>query len=124
MNGSIVTLDIENGEEVIEKIHSFMGERCIDMLVPLEARGRIRDFRLVPLGKGASFLESDFSEPFEIRSIYGKIHRDGDGYYTNITVSVSQNDLNARHGMLQRAIVSDHLELRLRKINLKKIIEA
>ncbi len=124
MNQEVFVLRLGNGDEVIEKIHNFMKENNIDMLVPLEASGRIRDFHLVPIGKGASLLGSKFDEPFEINSIYGKVHRDGNGYYTNITVSVSQNDLHSRHGLLKKAIVSDHLELKMRKINLKKIIEA
>jgi len=124
MNQEVFVLRLGNGDDVIEKIHGFMKENRIDMLVPLEAQGRIRDFRLIPLGKGASFLGSEFDEPFEINSIHGKVHRDGQGYYTNITVSVSQDELHSKHGMLKKATVSDHLEVKLRKINLKKIIEA
>ncbi len=117
-------LKLKDNDNVIEGIHNFMRERDMKLAVPVMAYGKIKDFELVTLGKGRHLLKETSGNGFEINAISGKIHTDTDGYYTNIAVIVSRNGASSAHGELKSAIVDEFLELKLRKINLKSIIEA
>ena len=117
-------LNLKDDDNVIEGIHSFMREHDIKLAVPVLARGKIKDFEIVTLSGVRRLMKESSGNGFEVNAISGKIHTDSTGYYTNIAVIVSKNGLNSAHGELRSAFVDDALELKLRKINLKNIIEA
>lgn len=117
-------LKLKDNDSVIDSIHNFMRERDMKLAVPVMAYGRIKDFELVTLGKGRHLMKENSGNGFEVNAINGKIHTDSDGYYTNIAVIVSRNGMGSAHGELKSALVDEFLELKLRKINLKSIIEA
>ena len=117
-------LKMKDNDNVIEGIHSFMRERDMKLAVPVMAYGKIKDFELLTLGKGRHLQKENAGSGFEVNAISGKIHTDQEGYYTNISVILSRNGVGSTHGTLKSALVDDFLELKLRKINLSKIIEA
>lgn len=117
-------LKLKDNDNVIEGIHDFMRERDIELAVPVLAYGKIKDFEIVTLGKMRRLIKENSGNGFEVNAISGKIHVDSSGFYTNISVIVSRNGMDSAHGELRNAFVDEFLELKLRKINLKNIIEA
>jgi len=117
-------LKLKDNDNVIEGIHSFMREKEIKLAVPVLAHGKIKDFEIVTLSGLRRLMKENSGNGFEVNAISGKVHTDASGYYTNIAVIVSRNGLNSAHGELRSAFVDESLEVKLRKINLQKIIEA
>ncbi len=117
-------LKLKDNDNVIEGIHEVMREKNIKLAVPVLAHGRVKDFELVTLGRGRRLVKNDSGQGFDVNAVSGKIHTDSSGYYTNISIILSRNGSDSAHGELKDAFVDEFLELKLRKINLSKIIEA
>lgn len=117
-------LKLKDNDNVVEGIHNFMRERDIRLAVPVLANGKIKDFEMVTLGRMRRLVKENSGNGFEVNAISGKIHADSSGYYTNVSIIVSRGGMDSAHGELRNALVDEFLELKLRKINLKNIIEA
>ena len=117
-------LKLKDNDNVIEGIHNFMRERDIKLAVPVLAYGKIKDFEVLTLGGMRRLVKENSGNGFEVNAISGKVHTDVSGYYTNISVIVSRSGMDSAHGELRNAFVDEFLELKMRKINLKNIIEA
>ena len=117
-------LRLKDNDSVIDKIHEFMADKSNDLVVPVLAYGKIKDFEMITLGKSRHLMKENSGQGFEINAINGKIHTDSGGFYTNISVILSRNGSGSAHGELKSALVDEFLELKMRKINLSKIIQA
>jgi len=117
------TLKLKDNEDVIASIHKFMAEKQVDLAIPIFAYGKIKNFELLRLGKSMSSF-SDFSgDGYEVNAISGKVHRDKEGYYTNISVILNKSYATTAHGLLKKALADEFLEIKLRSVNLRNIIE-
>jgi len=117
-------LRLKDNDNVVQEIHSFFEERNIDSAVPVEARGKIKNFGVVTQGRGRHLFRDDSGKGFEVNAITGKVHKDSSGFYTNISIVLAPNGVGSIHGVLKDAQVEDFLELKFRKLNLGKIIVA
>jgi len=124
MTADFHILKLKDNDDVVSEIHSFFQERRINSAVPVEVRGKIKNFGVVTLGKGRHLFRDDSGKGFEVSAISGKIHKDRTGFYTNISLVLAPNGSGSIHGVLKDAQVEDFLELKFRKLNLGKIIVA
>ncbi len=124
MTAEFHILRLKGNDNVVSEIHSFFQERNIDSAMPVEARGKIKNFGVITLGKGRHLFRDDSGKGFEVNAISGKVHRDKNGFYTNISIVLVPNGVGSIHGVLKDAQVEDFLELKFRKLNLGNIIVA
>ncbi|MCX8190303.1 MAG: DUF296 domain-containing protein [Candidatus Diapherotrites archaeon] len=119
----LITLKINEGEDVIKSIHNLMAEKQIELAVPVFAYGKIKNIELITLGKNTTLFSDNSGVGYEVSAISGKIHRDRTGYYTNISVIINKSCATTAHGLLRKAIADESLEIKFRNIKLSKIIE-
>lgn len=117
------TLKLKDSEDVIASIHKFMAEKDIELAMPIFAYGKIKNFELLTIGRYISVFSDYSGYGYEVNAISGKVHKDKSGYYTNISVILNKSYATTAHGLLRKGLADEFLEIKLRKINLRNIIE-
>jgi predicted DNA-binding protein with PD1-like motif len=117
------TLKLKDNEDVIASIHKFMAEKQIELAMPIFAYGKIKNFELLTMGRYISVFSDYSGDGYEVSAISGKVHKDKNGYYTNISVILNKSYATTAHGLLRKALADEFLEIKLRKIDLRNIIE-
>lgn len=117
------TLRLKDNEDVIASIHKFMENKEIELAMPIMAYGKIKNVELLTLGRNTSIFRDYSGNGYEVNAMSGKIHKSNEGYYTNITVILNKSYATTAHGLLRKALADELLEIKLRKINLRNIIE-
>ena len=97
-------------------------KESIDYGLLLSVSGAMKDLELIA---NTGENKQKFKESCDVDSISGKIQKIGDGKYDmNVRVALSDNGFSSKSGKLLKGYSSGKLEIGIRKVNVKKIIEA
>ena len=122
MAESTFVLKLKDGTEVMEELLKLAKKESIDYGLLISVSGSMKNFELIA---NTGENKQKFKETSEVDSISGKIQKMGaDSYDMNVRVSLSSSGFSSKSGKLLKGYASDKLEIGIRKVNLKKIIEA
>ncbi len=121
----MLSLQLNSGTKIVEALKQFAVENNIDYGFVESAEGRIREFELFVTGQRSSIQKMEFQNDFIIQAMSGKIQRDLTGnVYLDLRVSVSSTGFTPISGKLIKGKASGPLEIVIRKVDSKKMIEA
>lgn len=125
MGENTFVLKLNDSADIIEGIEKLAKEQEIDYGMFISASGKIKNFELVSNEPKSGLSKNRFDSEFGLQAISGKIQRNRDGKVSsNIRVSVtSRSSYTPQAGQLLSGKASGVLEIGIRKVDLKKIIE-
>ncbi len=119
---STFVLKMKDGADIIEEITKLADKQGIDYGLFISASGSLRKFELVgSVGEDKKF----FKDSFDVDGISGRFQKKSKtAYDMNLRIALSTDSFTSKSGRLTKGIVSGKLEIGIRKIDMKKIIEA
>lgn len=117
-----LVLSFSQSEDIIGEVKKLMDAEKVDYVEFLSAKGRVMDFTVLCSGQNAALTQMSFKEEFGVRAISGKIEKANGRFVPNIYISLSKDGVGSFSGQLVKALATEGLEIKIRKINLKKII--
>jgi len=119
---STFVLKLKDGDEVIKELVNLAEKESIDYGLLISVSGSMKNFELIAT---TGQNKQVFKETCDVDSISGKIQKIGDNNFdTNVRVSMSSDGFSSKSGKLLKGFTAGKLEIGIRKVNTKKIIEA
>jgi len=120
-----MVLDLVDGEDIIEGIKNFTKQNEIHNGFIVGALGAIKEFEMISHGRRGSVEKmTQRSKEFEVNAMSGKIYKKGNDLEIKINILISATGFTPVTGELVNGKVAGGLQITIRKIDLKKMIEA
>ncbi len=119
-----IKLVFEDGEDIFSSLKEFIKEQNIEYALITQGSGAIKDFELVVSAKRGSLEKISDKGRFEVNALSGKIESRKSDYIVSINALVSSSGFTPLTGSLIKAKVCGALELNLRRLDQKKMIQA
>ena len=120
----LIVCKIGDGEDVMETVKEFCEKNSVAYGDFVSASGKIADFEISAFSGSGSIENKTSSTPHDVVAISGKIQMARGAYQINLKMALARSGLNAIQGMLLKGNASGNLEIGIRNVDLKKIIEA
>ena len=118
-------LKLSDNENIIDCLLELAKAQNIEYGVLVSAAGKIKEFEMLSSSSNAGIDRMLSKEPAEVQAISGKIQKTGkDKFDLNIRMSVTSSGFTPKAGGLVKGIASQGLDIAVRKIDMKKIIES
>ncbi len=118
-------LKLNDGSDIIPALEKLAKDKAINYGFIESGCGKLKDFEIISHEQKGSVNRTLFKQQFELDAISGKIQRTKESGFTIIVrVSVSSTGFTPKAGQLISGKAAGCLELGIRKVDLKKIIEA
>jgi predicted DNA-binding protein with PD1-like motif len=118
-------LKLGEGADIMDGLQKIADEKGIDYGFLVSCSGRIQEFELLSSSSGGGVDKMKFMNPFEVNAISGKVQRQkGNKLFAHIRVSVTSTGFTPLAGQLISGKAAGNFEIGIRKIDMKKIIEA
>lgn len=125
MTEGTFVLKLGEGADIFAGLEKLARENNIDYGLLVSGCGKIKGFELISHEQKGGIGRMKFENEFELNAISGKIQKTKAGTVTtNIRVSVTSTGFTPKAGQLISGKASKNLELGVRKIDFRKIIEA
>lgn len=120
-----IILTLDDNEEVLDALEKYAKENSLDYGAFISARGKIKEFEILSGGQHSRMDRMKVKEDAIVDSISGKIQKmGGNNIYIAMNVSVTKGNFTSLSGQFLKGKASGSLELKIRKSNVKKMIEA
>ena len=117
-------LKLNNGADIMQGIEKFANENEIEYGLFASGNGKIKDFELVLSEPKVGISKAKFNGEAELRAVSGKVQKSKGGKVNiNLRVSVASTGYAPKTGGLVNGKASGALEIGIKKVDLKKIIE-
>lgn len=118
-------LDLLDGEDIHIGVNRFAKQNQINNGFITGALGAIKEFQIVSHGrKGSIERLNQKSKEFEVNAMSGKIYKKGTDLEIKINVLISATGFTPLTGEIVSGKAAGGLQITIRKIDLKKMIEA
>jgi predicted DNA-binding protein with PD1-like motif len=118
------TLILEDGEELFASIESFAKENEIAYGMLVGGKGAIKDFDIISHGQRGTVEKVNYKREFEVNALSGKVEVRPSGIKVKINALVSSSGFTPITGELVSGKAAGSLQITIRKVDLKKMIEA
>lgn len=118
-------LDLLDGEDIMIGIRRYAKQNEIHNGFIVGAVGAIKEFQIVSHGQRGSVERlNQKSKEFEVNAMSGKLYKKGNDFDIKINVLLSSTGFTPLTGELVDGKAAGGLSITIRKIDLKKMIEA
>ncbi|MBU1120852.1 MAG: DUF296 domain-containing protein [archaeon] len=124
MSGKEFTLNLMGGDEVLEKLMEFAQNNDVKDALFVGGEGVLKNFELSEM-RGAGKVENKVMHgPHELIAVSGRMYKRQGKHITELKVSLAKAGRRSISGMLLRGIVQGEAEIKIRLIDLKKMVIA
>jgi len=118
-------LKLGDGSDIMDGLQELVKEKGIDYGLLVSGIGRIKEFELLSTGPHGSIERMNSGDEFQLNAMSGKLLLLPSGKVNSyVRVSIIKTGFTPKAGQLIKGKASGSLEIGIRKIDLKKIIEA
>jgi predicted DNA-binding protein with PD1-like motif len=118
-------LDLSDGDDIMIGINRFAKQNEIHNGFIVGAVGAIKEFEMISHGRRGSVEKmNQKSKEFEVNAMSGKIYKKGSELEIKINMLISSTGFTPITGELIDGKVAGGLQITIRKVDLKKMIEA
>lgn len=117
-------LKLSDGADILEGIKKLAKEKEIGYGLFVSGFGKIKEFELLSSGSQGSIERMKSREESQVNAVSGKIQKKGGSFDVLLRVSVTKTGFTPKGGQLIQGKAAISLEIGIRKVDLKKIIEA
>jgi len=118
------TLILEDGEEIFKSLETFAKENEITYGILVGGKGALKDFDIISHGQRGTVEKINYRREFEVNALSGKIEVKNTGVKIKINALVSSSGFTPITGELISGKAAGSLQITIRKVDLKKMIEA
>jgi len=120
-----LVLKLSDDADIVTELEKLAKENSVEYGMLLSGCGKIKEFELISHEQKGGVGRTKFEKEFEVNAISGKIqiHKSGK-IDSNIRISVTSTGFTPKAGQLVKGKAAGQLEIGIRKIDFKKIIEA
>ncbi|MEK6959478.1 MAG: DUF296 domain-containing protein [archaeon] len=119
-----LTLIVQDGEDIFNAIEDFTKQNDIGYGMVVSAKGAMKKFNLIGHGRKGTIDNVSNTAEFEVDAMSGKIQKKGDKVTVKMNALVSSSGFTPLSGELISGKASGKLVIGIKKIDLKKMIEA
>jgi len=118
-------LKLTDGSDILAALEKFAKENSIGYGTFVSGCGKLKNFELISNERSAGLGKMKSDKEFELEAVSGKMQIDKNGKVTtNIRVSITSSGFTPKAGQLISGKASKGLEISIRKMGSKKMIEA
>ena len=118
-------LKLSDGSDIFAALEKFAKENNIGYGTFVSGCGKLKNFELISNERSAGLGQLKSDKEFELEAVSGKMQTDKNGKVTiNMRVSITSSGFTPKAGQLIKGKASKGLEICIRKMGSKKMIEA
>jgi predicted DNA-binding protein with PD1-like motif len=121
---STYTVILEDGEEIFPALETFSKENEISYGFISGGKGALKDFDIISHGQRGTVERINYKREFEVNALSGKIDVKGNEIRIKMNALISSSGFTPVTGELLSGKAAGSLQITIKKIDLKKMIEA
>jgi predicted DNA-binding protein with PD1-like motif len=122
--GSTYTLILEDGEEIFPNLVTFAKENNIQYGFIQSGKGAIKDFDIISHGQRGTVEKINYRREFEVNALSGKVEMKGNEVRLKMNALISSSGFTPITGELLTGKAAGSLQIILKSVDMKKMIEA
>ena len=125
MAGNDLKLILRDGEDIGKELDDFTEKHNITYGFVVSGRGSVKDFEIISHGSRGTIERINHKAEFEVNAMSGKVERTSDkSLSSRINVLISSSGFTPLSGELIKGKAAGRLEIGLKRVDMKKMIEA
>ncbi|MCX6803827.1 MAG: DUF296 domain-containing protein [Candidatus Diapherotrites archaeon] len=122
--GTNFTIILDDGEELFPALEQVIKENEITYGMVISGKGAIKDFDIISHGQKGTVEKINYKREFEVNALSGKVEFRNKEAKIKINALVSSSGFTPISGELLNGKAAGSLQIVIRKIDMKKMIEA
>ena len=118
------TVVLDDGEEVFPALHTFAKENEIRYGFIVSGKGALKDFDIISHGQRGTVERVSYKREFEVNALSGKIEVKSGVAQVKMNALISSSGFTPVSGELLSGKAAGSLQITIKKVDLKKMIEA
>jgi len=118
------TVVLDDGEDIFEGLSTFAKENDIVYGFVAGGKGAIKDFDIISHGQRGTVERVNYKREFEVNALSGKIEYRNKEARIKINALISSSGFTPVTGELLSGKAAGSLQITIKKVDLKKMIEA
>ena len=122
--GTNFTIILEDGEEIFPAIEQVAKENEITYGIIVSGKGALKDFDIISHGQRGTVEKINYKREFEVNALSGKVELRHSEVRIKMNSLVSSSGFTPVTGELLSGKAAGSLQIVIRKVDMKKMIEA
>lgn len=122
--GTNYTVILDDGEEIFSALEAIAKEHEITYGLVVSGKGALKDFDIISHGQKGTVEKINYKREFEVNALSGKIELKGKEVKIKLNGLVSSSGFTPVTGELLSGKAAGSLQIMVRKVDMKKMIEA
>lgn len=122
--GTNFTVTLEDNEDIFPALSTFAEENEIAYGLIISGKGALKDFDIISHGQRGTVEKVNYKREFEVNALSGKIETKGKEVKIKMNALVTSSGFTPISGELLGGKVAGFLQIVVRKVDMKKMIEA
>ncbi len=122
--GTNFTVIFEDNEEIFPVLNTFAKENEITYGLIVSGKGALKDFDIISHGQRGTVEKVNYKREFEVNALSGKIELRGKEVKIKMNALVTSSGFTPITGELLSGKAAGSLQIVVRKVDMKKMIEA
>jgi len=122
--GSTYTVILDDGEEIFPALETFAKENDIGYGFISGGKGALKDFDIISHGQRGTVEKISYKREFEVNALSGKVEVKGKEVRLKMNALISSSGFTPVTGELLSGKAAGSLQITIKKVDLKKMIEA
>jgi predicted DNA-binding protein with PD1-like motif len=122
--GSTYTVILDDGEDIFSGLEAFVKEKVISYGFIAGGKGAIKDFDIISHGQKGTVEKVNYRREFEVNALSGKIEVKGKEIKVKMNALISSSGFTPVTGELLCGKTAGSLQISIKTVDMKKMIEA
>ena len=122
--GNTYTVILDDGEEIFPTIMNFAKENNIVYGFIAGGKGALKDFDIISHGQRGTVEKINYKKEFEVNALSGKVEARGNEVRLKMNALISSSGFTPVTGELLSGKAAGSLQITIKSVDLKKMIEA
>ena len=122
--GNTYTVILDDGEEIFPALETFIRENNIGYGFVAGGKGALKDFDIISHGQRGTVEKVNYKREFEVNALSGKVEMKHDEVRIKINALISSSGFTPVTGELLNGKAAGSLQITIKSVDMKKMIEA
>jgi predicted DNA-binding protein with PD1-like motif len=118
------TVVLDDGEEIFSALTTFVKENEIGYAFIVSGKGALKDFDIISHGQRGTVEKQNYKREFEVNALSGKVELRGKEVRIKMNALISSSGFTPITGELLSGKAAGSLQIVIKSVDLKKMIEA
>jgi len=122
--GSTYTVILDDGEDIFTGLETFAKENNIIYASFVSVKGAIKDFDIISHGQRGTVEKINYKREFEVNALSGKVELKGQEVRVKMNALISSSGFTPVSGEILGGKAAGSLQITIKSVDMKKMIEA